>query len=118
MTREHSGEDSLFVRELIRRVHQELLESREERRQSGMPPIFEVERMEIEVNFVAIDSKEARGGLDFKVITIGGASVGGGKRYESQEVHKITLSLVALPYEVESRFRDLEAGSRFMPREE
>ena len=112
------ADGSVFVRELIRRVHQDLVESREERRASGSPAIFEVERLTVEVNFVAVAAKDARGGLDFKVITIGGLNVGGGKHYENQEVHKVTLELAALPYQADSRFTDLEKGSRFMPREE
>ena len=62
--REDQEPRPLFVKELIRRVHQELKDSKAERERSGEPPIFEVERMTIEVNFVAIESKEARGGLE------------------------------------------------------
>jgi hypothetical protein len=114
MSDSHPVEDSLFVRELIRRVHQELLESREERQKSGAPAIFQVEGMTIEVNFVAIDTKGVRGGLDFKVITAGGE-----KHYENQQVHKITLSLGALPYQGDDAgFKNLEAEPNFRPRQE
>jgi Trypsin-co-occurring domain 2 len=103
----------LFVRELIRRVHEELVESREERERQGLPPIFEVENMTIEVNFVATETREARGGLDFRVITAGGS-----RSYDQQQVHKITLSLAAVSRRGDP-FTDLEAeGARFMPREE
>lgn len=105
------------MRELIRRVHQELIDSREERRRLGLPPIFEVESMTIEVNFVATEAKDVRGGLDFRVITAGAS-----RRYDEQQVHKITLSLVATGRhgDVEpGRFADLdEEGTRFMPSEE
>jgi hypothetical protein len=114
MSNSHPIEDSLFIRELIRRVNKELLESQEERRQEGGAAIFQVEGLTIEVNFVAIDTKGGRGGLDFKVITVGGE-----KHYENQQVHKITLTLGALPYQDgDSRFEDLETGSHFMPRRE
>jgi hypothetical protein len=103
----------LFVRELIRRVHQELVESREERERLGLPPIFEVQNMTIEVNFVANETKDVHGGLDFRVITAGGS-----RRYDQQQVHKITLSLAAVAQRGDP-FTDLEVeGQRFMPRED
>jgi len=109
---------SLFIKDLIRCVHQELLESQKEREEYGEVAIFEVEKMTIEVNFVATDSKEAKGGLDFKIITIGGLDLGGKAEYQQQQVHKIVLSLTALPRD-RLILKDLEeSGSRFMPREE
>jgi hypothetical protein len=110
---------SLFIKDLIRRVHQELLESQKEREECGEVAIFEVEKMTIEVNFVVTDSKEAKGGLDFKIITIGGLDLGGKAEYQQQQVHKIVLSLTALPNRNRLILKDLEeSGSRFMPREE
>jgi hypothetical protein len=109
---------SLFIKELIRRVHQELLASRQERLDSGDPPIFAVEQMTIEVNFVATRSTEGGGGLDFKIVTIGGANVGGKRQYHNEQVHKITLSLTASP-DSGGVLTDLdESVSRFLPREE
>jgi len=111
----------LFVKELIRRVHQELKDSKAEREQSGDPPIFEVERMTIEVNFVAVESREAKGGLNFKIITVGGVDLGGAASYQRQQVHKMTLSLSAIAYADGGGLQDLElpdSASRFMPREE
>jgi hypothetical protein len=110
------SERPLFIRELIRRVHRELLESRSEREEEGLEPIFEVQGMTIEVNFVAAESKEAKGGLDFRVITVGGS-----RQYDSQQVHKITLTLsapVILVAEDDDEFGDLERSpGRFMPRQ-
>jgi Trypsin-co-occurring domain 2 len=108
-----SPTDSLFVRELIRRVHQELVESRAEREASGSAAIFEVERLTVEVNFVATESKDARGGLDFKIVTLGG-----GMQLQTQQVHKITLNLVAVGYKPDGGLTDLELEApRFRPRE-
>ena len=118
--REDQEPRPLFVKELIRRVHQELKDSKTERERSGEPPIFEVERMTIEVNFVAIESKEAKGGLNFKIITVGGVDLGGGASYQHQQVHKMTLSLSAISYGG-GDLQDLElpdSPSRFMPRDE
>jgi hypothetical protein len=107
----------LFIKDLIRRVHQELIESRQEREASGEAAIFEVEKMTIEVNFVAIQSKEAQGGLDFKIISVGGLELGGSAGIQQQQVHKITLTLNAVSNTIV--LRDLEeTGSRFMPRED
>lgn len=110
---------SLFIKELIRRVHQELVESQQEREASGQPPIFQVQQMTVEVNFVITESSEAKGGLEFKVITVGGVDLGGSKGYQQQQVHKITLLLSALPYDDAAKLKDLEeSGSGVLPREE
>jgi hypothetical protein len=117
--REDQEPRPLFVKELIRRVHQELKDSKTERERSGEPPIFEVERMTIEVNFVAIESKEAKGGLSFKIITVGGVDLGGGASYQHQQVHKMTLSLSAISYGGDLQDLELpDSPSRFMPRDE
>lgn len=117
--REDQEPRPLFVKELIRRVHQELKDSKTERERGGEPPIFEVERMTIEVNFVAIESKEAKGGLNFKIITVGGVDLGGGASYQHQQVHKMTLSLSAISYGGDLQDLELpDSPSRFMPRDE
>jgi hypothetical protein len=111
---DHHDDDArpLFVRELIRRVHQELVESRAQRERLGLSPIFEVESMTIEVNFVASESKEAQGGLDFKLITAGAK-----RQYDQQQIHKMTLVLTATA-QMRSLFGPAEPeSSRFMPRE-
>lgn len=108
--------NSLFIKDLIRRVHAELIESRAERELSGELPIFTVDGLTLEVNFVAEESKDVKGGLDFKVITVGGVNVGGAKTYHQQQVHKVTLNLVALTAGDES-FKDFdEAPGAFHPR--
>jgi len=108
---------NLFIKDLIRRVQVELMESQKEREQNGEPAIFEVEKMTIEVNFVAIESKKAEGGLDFKIIAVGGIDLGGSAGIQQQQIHKITLSLNAVSNQ--TVLRDLEeSSSHFMPREE
>ena len=47
---------------------------------------------------MTIESKEAKGGLNFKIITVGGVDLGGGASYQHQQVHKLTLSLSAISY--------------------
>ena len=105
----------LFIKQLIRRVYQELNESLLERERAGEQPIFEVSSLLVEVNFVAIQTKEISGGVDFKIVT-----VGGGGAYERQHVHKVVLTLDAIG-EPQSGVRDLEypeGPTRFRPREE
>jgi Trypsin-co-occurring domain 2 len=107
-----SGTPPLFVKELIRRVHQELEESRAEREAVGGAPIFEVERLTVEANFVAVDSSQRKGALDFRLITVGGA-----RDIQQQQVHKITLSLLAVGDESSGTIEFDVVPSRFRPRE-
>jgi hypothetical protein len=115
-------EKSLFVKDLIRGVHRELLQSRTERRQAGEPPMFQVKNMTIEVNFVVVQSKSVKGGFSFKLITVGGLDASGSHAYQQQQVHKMTLILDAIDYseEAEDGLVDLElpdSASSFRPRE-
>ncbi len=103
---------SLFIKDLIRRVHEELYESRREREDSGQDPIFEVSALTLEVNFVVVQKKGLKGGLDFRVIT-----AGADKNYEQQQIQKITLSLTALPDEDSDSLEFEDPGRRFRPRE-
>jgi hypothetical protein len=91
------AQSSLSLKELLRYVKQELVESQREREASGEAALFEVEGLILEVNFIVIKSKAARGGIDFKVLTLGGINVGGGKDYQEHQVHKITLTLKTVP---------------------
>lgn len=104
----------LFIRDLIRHVDQELRGSQRERVAAGEAPIFEVDNLVLEVNFVATSSADARGGVDFKIIT-----VGAGGSYERQQVHKVTLSMSAVKHPGDPLL-DLEAEdyTAFRPREE
>ncbi len=88
--------DNLFIKDLIRKVHEELLASQEEREQSGIDPLFYVKDMTIEANFIAEKSVEAEGGVSFKFLTVD-AQIGGGGKIQAQQVHKITLNLITEP---------------------
>jgi hypothetical protein len=112
MTLDESALDSLFIKELIRRVHEELLASRAERVGADQDPIFEVASLVLEVNFVVTESKEAKGGLDFKIIT-----AGAGASYDRQQVHKVTLTLAAIPTPADGLVGlEVEDPARFRPR--
>ena len=81
----------LFIKDLIRHVDAELRSSQAERTASGQAPIFEVNDLVLEVNFVATKSADAKGGIAFHIITVGADA-----SYERQQVHKVTLSLSAV----------------------
>jgi hypothetical protein len=85
----------LFVKELIRQVHEELLESQAERIESNEPALFRVENLTIEAHFVASEAKSAKGGLEFRILTVGGVSGGGSRDVQQQQIHKLTLTLTA-----------------------
>ncbi len=102
----------LFIRELIRRVHQELEESRAEREASGGAPIFQVERLTVEANFIATESSQRKGGLDFRLVTVGGS-----RDLQQQQVHKITLSLLAVGARPAEEIEFDVSASPFRPRE-
>jgi Trypsin-co-occurring domain 2 len=110
MNDDHSN--SLFIKDLIRRVHDELYESRCEREASGQDPIFEVSMLTLEVNFVVVQKKGMKGGLDFRVIT-----AGADKAYEQQQVQKVTLSLSALPDDESDSLEFSDPARKFRPRE-
>jgi hypothetical protein len=82
--------DSLFIKDLIRQVQKELVESQREREAAAEDPIFRVDGLTIEANFVVSRTGGAKGGLDFKIITLGGS-----RDIERQQVHKLTLTLTA-----------------------
>jgi hypothetical protein len=109
---------SLFIKDLISKVHDELLQSRQAREQRGDPAIFEVENMTLEVNFVAQRDSEFNGGIDLKIVTVGGARLGGTRHYNNQQIHKITLMLTALPYQTEDAPLGLDHAPRFLPSED
>jgi hypothetical protein len=79
---------SLFLKDLLRSVHRELLESEREREKEGLAPLFIVRDMTVEVNFVVTETTKGEGKEDFKVITAGGST-----QYLEQQVQKITLHL-------------------------
>jgi hypothetical protein len=110
----------LFIKDLVSRVHDELLQSRREREQRGDRAIFEVEQMTLEVHFVAQHTTGFDGGLDLKIVTVGGASARGARTYSSQQIHKITLTLTAVPYRADGTdpLLDLDRTPAFLPSED
>ena len=82
--------EQLSIKQLIRQINRELQASQEERESEGDPALFAIDQLTIEVNFVVTESKDLKGGIDLQIV-----SVGAGRQYVQQQVHKITLSLKA-----------------------
>jgi hypothetical protein len=84
-------EDDLSLKALIQAVSEELRSSRAERLAQGLPPLFEVQDLTIEVSFVVTQSKGGGAGFDLKVVRADGTV-----KYDRESVHKVTLTLKAL----------------------
>ena len=83
--------DDLSMRDLIRAVTRELLDSQADRERAGDPAVFEVKELTIEISFVATTSTHGSGGFDLKVI-----KADTGVQYDKQSVHTVTLTLKAV----------------------
>jgi hypothetical protein len=93
----------LGVAELVARVREELETLDADRRSAGKPALFALKEMELELQFTAVKRIDGTGGIDLKVI-----SVGGSKGIESTAAQKINLRFALDP--VADRERAL--GSR------
>ncbi|MFC5972002.1 trypco2 family protein [Halomarina salina] len=92
-------EDDLPLKEFIRAVQAELIESESEREESNIPPLFKVDSLEIEASVVASKRVEGKGGIDIQVV-----SLGGGGHVEEQSVQKIKLTLSTVEAEDIERY--------------
>ncbi|GAA3767747.1 trypco2 family protein [Streptomyces phyllanthi] len=82
--------DPITVKELIRKLSEDLLESERERKQSGRRAVFEVAELTVELEFTVSRSRQGRAGLDLHVVDVGGEA--GRTNAHSQ---RMTLRLVA-----------------------
>ena len=83
-------DDDVSVKELIQRISEDLLESEQERTAGGRRAVFEVAELTIELAFVVSRSRQGRGGIDLKVLSVGGEAGRGDERTQ-----RMTLRLVA-----------------------
>ena len=98
---------SVSVSELIAQIRNELVNAEAERRAKGNDPLLELQQVEIEVNFVVGASETRKGGLDLKVITLGGE-----KERRREEVQKVKIVLQKFA----GGDADAPEGSRFRRR--
>lgn len=83
-------DDDVSVKELIQRISEDLLESEQERTAGGRRAVFEVAELTIELAFVVSRSRQGQGGIDLKVLSVGGEAGRGDERTQ-----RMTLRLVA-----------------------
>ena len=82
------------LKDLIRSIHTELAESQADREQTGMPPLFEVNGLDLELHFTISETDHIGGKIDLKII-----SIGSDKTIKDEQIHRITLHLRALEQE-------------------
>lgn len=80
--------ENLQIKDLIHSVREELIASQKEREEKGLDPLFYVDNLKIEVNFVVEKTKQTSGGFNLKII-----DVGRDVTYADQQIHKIVLEL-------------------------
>ena len=106
--------ETLNLKELIHTVRQELIDSENERIEKGLSPLFKVDSLKIEVNFVVEKVNKTGGKIDIKIVDVGHDIT-----YSSQQIHKILLELktcddsendTQTPFEEEKRIKDLRPG--------
>jgi len=90
-------ENFLSLKDLIRHVKKEIIESQRESVVNHEDALFVVQGLTLEVNFIVTKSKGGTGGFEFKVLTFGGIKAGGDLEHQEQQIHKITLSLTVIP---------------------
>ena len=81
-----TGKSDLGVAELVSKVREELEALDASRRAAGEPALFVVEGLELELQFTVVKRGDGHGGVDLKIITLGGS-----KGVESGAVQKINL---------------------------
>jgi hypothetical protein len=87
-----SEEDrSLDVSKLIRQVQDEISKSEDERRDKGIPPMFELKTFELEINFVVRKSTTQTGTANLELVTVDNQLESG-----AEKVHKIKLVMDTL----------------------
>lgn len=105
----------LSLKTLIRAVSEDLLASRAERQERGLPPLFEIEELIVEVSFVVTQSRSGGGGFDLKIVR-----ADTNVRYDAESIHRITLKLRALEeddvLEDDSFFSRIEVERPLRPR--
>lgn len=100
--------EDLNIKELIQTVRQELIDSENERIQKGLNPLFYVDNLKIEVNFVVEKVKKTGGKFNLKIV-----DVGRDVTYTNQQVHKITLELKTSPEKNNENLIDSTPDSEF-----
>jgi hypothetical protein len=83
--------DELSLDTLVAAVSSQLLLSQQRRIDAGLPPVFQVDSLTLEVSFVVTSSKEGGGGISISVVKADGKL-----KYDEQSLQKVTLQLSAV----------------------
>jgi hypothetical protein len=83
-------DDDVSVKELIQRISEDLLESEQERTAGGRRAVFEVAELTVELSFVVSRSRQGKGGIDLKVVSVGGQA-----ERADERTQRMTLRLIA-----------------------
>jgi len=83
-------DEGLGVAKLIQDVKSELIRSDEDRRNQGLPALFQLRSFDLEINFVVKASRKGQVGLKYEVVAVGGES-----EVSSEKVQKIVLHMDA-----------------------
>lgn len=83
-------EGSLHLKDVIHSIQKQLMESEEERKQLGLPELFMVKEVEIEMNFVVEKTVTAKAEADIVVVDVNGETA-----YRKEEINKIKVILSA-----------------------
>ena len=101
--------EKIMLKDIIRKVQTELILSQEEREKNGIDPLFEVENLEIELNFVAERSGEKNGNINLSIIS--GELI---KNYRTEQIQRIKISLKTVKkqkeIEEENPFKKLDGS--------
>jgi hypothetical protein len=76
------------IKDLIHSISEQLLQSEDERLRDNRPAIFEVDTLQLDISFVATESRGVKGGLDLRIV-----QAGLDKTYADQAVQRISLGL-------------------------
>lgn len=81
-------DEGIALKELLRQIQKELVDSENERKKHGFEPLFKVHSLDIQAHFVLKKTTKGKGLFDLKLITIGGE-----RTLAKEMVHTISLHL-------------------------
>jgi hypothetical protein len=91
--KDQSPKRTLSINNLIQQVRDELIFTANETKRRGVAPLFIVDKLTIEVNFVVSKGSGSGGGVNLHLVTAEMKN-----DYKEQQVHKILLELSAIDH--------------------
>jgi len=100
----------LEIKQLIETVKQQLEAADQQREADGKAPLFRVETLQLEINFVVKDSHSTNASGNFEVVTVGGQT-----EFSREQVQKISLQFKAIDYGSKPQEMRSSAGRVLIP---